>query len=245
MNVINIHESPIITEYSRHSHGKFEIVFVLKGHMTVLAGGNRYDVSENDILVLPPRTDHEGVRGDGFVNLFLHARNLEFSDIIMVHDYDNSARTLFLMLDRVMSEKEIAYSEIADKLLEVLCEYIKKYSKRTFKYDFVLRIKNLIYDNLSNPCFQISSEVRRLGFNTDYFRRCFAEEMGETPLEYMTRLRIERAKGLLVQKNFISVEAVAEQCGFSDSFYFSKVFKKHTGSSPTAYRKDHADLGIP
>ncbi len=237
MNVICVAESPRICQYSRHSHPYAELVFVSNGRMTILINNCGYEVSEGDVLIIPPHTPHEGVEGEDFVNIYVHVKNLDFSDVLCVRDYDGSARTLVTMLLRVMSEQEIGYSEISDKLFDALRAYVKKYSKRSFKYDFVSRIKNLIYENLENPTFRISDEVRHIGFNPDYFRRCFVEEMGQTPVAYMTGLRIERAKNLLVQVPPISVEKVAEQCGFSDSFYFSKIFKKHTGSSPLGYRK--------
>ena len=239
MNVVIVDESPPITAYRGHTHEEFELVFVSKGRMTLRLGEKDCSVSENDLLVLPPNTYHEGVEGEGFVNVYLHARNLSFSEVVYVHDYDGSVRTLLYLLMRTMHEKELLHAEISDKLLEALCEYVKKYSRHTYKYDFVLEIKRLIYDNLSNASFSISSEIRRIGFNTDYFRRCFFAEMGETPLAYMTRLRVERAKALLTQKSFVGIETVAEQCGFSDSFYFSKLFKKHVGISPSVYRKNN------
>ena len=239
INLLSIAESPAINNYPKHSHDEFEIVFAKSGKITIDLEEKRCELSENDIMIIPPRVSHTGVLGDAFINIYAHVKKLDFSDIILTHDNDGSARTLFLMLHRVMSEKEDGYREISDKLLDVLCEFVKKYSMRTFKYDFVLKIKNLIYENIDNPSFHISDEVRRLGFCTDYFRRCFAEEMGKTPLAYMTSLRIERAKNLLVQRFPISVESVAERCGFSDSFYFSKLFKKHTGLSPLAYRKKY------
>ena len=238
MNVISVSESPRICKYPRHFHPNIELVFVSKGRMTILTNGCRHEVSEGDVLVIPPYTNHEGIEGEDFVNIYIHVKNLDFSDVLLVHDHDGSARTLVGMLLRVMSEKEIGYGAISDKLFETLWEYIKKYSNRVFKYDFVLKIKNLIYDNLSNPSFRISDEVRCIGFNTDYFRRCFVEEMGQTPVAYITRLRIERAKNLLTQSPPLSVEQVAEQCGFTDSFYFSKTFKKHIGLSPLQYRKN-------
>ena len=62
------------------------------------------------------------------------------------------------------------------------------------------------------------------------------------PLEYLTRLRINQAKTLLVQDNFVSIEDVARNCGFNDSFYFSTCFKKHMGISPLRFRKNKLNI---
>lgn len=65
---------------------------------------------------------------------------------------------------------------------------------------------------------------------TDLFQNCFHI----TPNRYIVLRRIEAAKALL-ETNMFSVTAIAEQCGFSDVYYFSKVFKKETGISPGQY----------
>ena len=65
--------------------------------------------------------------------------------------------------------------------------------------------------------------------------RLFRKLIGKSIVEYLTQVRIDHAKEKL-RKN-LKVSDVAFQCGFRDSNYFSSVFKKMTGISPTAYRK--------
>ena len=105
------------------------------------------------------------------------------------------------------------------------------------QFPFVNEFKSIAYENISNAEFQITDQIAKMGFHPDYFRRCFKEETGKTPLEYLTSLRIRQAKTLLLQDNFISVENVAFNCGFTDNLYFSTCFKKHVGISPMQYRK--------
>ena len=59
-----------------------------------------------------------------------------------------------------------------------------------------------------------------------------------TPLQYLTRLRIQKAKELLQYLDQIGT--VAELVGYSDPLYFSRIFKSRTGVSPTEYRKQIA-----
>ena len=66
--------------------------------------------------------------------------------------------------------------------------------------------------------------------------RCFKDNMSMTPYEYLTDYRIMMAKYLLATTND-SVLSVALQCGFTQSSYFSGVFKKRTGMLPSQYRK--------
>lgn len=68
------------------------------------------------------------------------------------------------------------------------------------------------------------------------FDGLFKRRFHNTPARYITLQKIEYAKELLRMPH-LSVMEVAERCGFSDVYYFSKVFKKETGSTPTDFRK--------
>lgn len=63
----------------------------------------------------------------------------------------------------------------------------------------------------------------------------FKREMGITPVEYLLSLRIGKAKHLLVNTD-LSMSRIGEICGFGNCYYFSNVFKKQTGYSPSQYR---------
>jgi two-component system response regulator YesN len=65
----------------------------------------------------------------------------------------------------------------------------------------------------------------------------FREELGITFVEYLTMVRMEEAKKLLMDPS-LSVVAVASQVGYEDASYFSKVFKKYVGVSPNRYRRN-------
>ena len=60
-----------------------------------------------------------------------------------------------------------------------------------------------------------------------------------TPIQYLTEVRLKRAKQELVDQNH-SISEIAERCGFHCPYYFSNVFKKHFGESPSQYRKRYS-----
>ncbi len=71
------------------------------------------------------------------------------------------------------------------------------------------------------------------------FRELFASVFGESPSGYITSLRINRAKEILTTTD-LTVTETAELCGYADVLYFSRIFSKKTGLSPTSYRKLNA-----
>ncbi|OYP21371.1 hypothetical protein CG709_07860 [Lachnotalea glycerini] len=71
------------------------------------------------------------------------------------------------------------------------------------------------------------------GFFSSMFKRC----AGETFLEALTKKRIEKAKSLM-ENTALKAYEIAIEVGFSDPHYFSIIFKKHTGLTPTEYTKN-------
>jgi len=74
-------------------------------------------------------------------------------------------------------------------------------------------------------------------FTTKYLSRRFKELYGQTPIYFRDSLRIESACELLRGTHY-SVGEIAVKCGFTDIYYFSKIFKKRTGKSPGEYRRN-------
>ncbi|MBA4493316.1 helix-turn-helix domain-containing protein [Paenactinomyces guangxiensis] len=74
-----------------------------------------------------------------------------------------------------------------------------------------------------------------LYLNPSYFSRLFKKETGETFIEYVTRMKMNRAKELLDQTSY-SVGKICEMLGYDNQSYFIKMFKSHTGLTPVEYR---------
>lgn len=69
-----------------------------------------------------------------------------------------------------------------------------------------------------------------------YLTRVFRRDLGITPWEYLTRLRLDRAKDLL-HTTSLTIAEIANQVGYNDGAYFSRVFHQETGRSPLAFRR--------
>jgi signal transduction histidine kinase/AraC-like DNA-binding protein len=78
--------------------------------------------------------------------------------------------------------------------------------------------------------------ARHVALSEDYLTACFRKELGVTPIAYLNRYRVNQAKQLLVDPGK-SITEVALEVGFSDSGYFSRVFRREVGLSPEAYRQ--------
>jgi len=77
--------------------------------------------------------------------------------------------------------------------------------------------------------------AKELHINASYLSRLFKKSMQENMISYITHFRVERAKEMLVQTND-KLSQVALECGFQDVSYFSNIFKKYSGYSPSEYK---------
>lgn len=72
--------------------------------------------------------------------------------------------------------------------------------------------------------------------NFDYMNRVFKQVTGQTIFQYLTQVRIQHAKALL-RHTPMKISEAGRRSGFPDEYYFSRIFKKHTGMSPASYAK--------
>lgn len=80
--------------------------------------------------------------------------------------------------------------------------------------------------------------ARLTGLSTVYFRKIFTESFGVSPITYLHKLRIKKAKEIL-RSDYESVSDIAYSLGYADVYDFSRTFKKHVGLSPSQYAKSH------
>ncbi|MBS3994996.1 MAG: response regulator [Alkaliphilus sp.] len=95
--------------------------------------------------------------------------------------------------------------------------------------------KKFIDSNYNNPEFGMNDLSKKLLINQTYLRRMFKNEMGMTISEYLTKVRMEHAKEMILE-GFYKLSAISELVGYRDAGYFSKCFKLYYGVSPSEYQ---------
>lgn len=128
---------------------------------------------------------------------------------------------------------------VLDALGTLISAYVSSYIGQSHS-PVVDDLVDTVEKNLGESTFSLDDYIRSLPLSYDYVRKMFAREIGVSPHEYMTLARIERARNMMDSgaKNKyspFSVSQIAEACGFADPLYFSRVFKKLCGVSPSEY----------
>ena len=103
-------------------------------------------------------------------------------------------------------------------------------------YDRMRAVKEYIEQRYSDPAVYIESIANEFGISTSYLRREFSRIYGISPVVFLRDVRVNNSKNML-ESGYLSVEEIAEHCGFSSASYFIQVFHKTVGETPAQYRK--------
>lgn len=101
---------------------------------------------------------------------------------------------------------------------------------------FLKNVKGLIVDNISNSDFSVNDICTEMAMSRTLLYEKIRKLVGLAPNDLIKNFRMEMAKQLLADGN-MTVTDVAYKCGFTDSRYFSTVFKKHYGVSPSKFKE--------
>ena len=101
----------------------------------------------------------------------------------------------------------------------------------------ILRALRILHTEFDRP-LHAGEVAQRVHMSRSHFCFCFKQIVGEAFLDYLSAVRLEKAKEMLTRFDW-AVYEVAARTGYSDDRYFSRLFKKATGQLPTEYRKRH------
>jgi AraC-like DNA-binding protein len=86
--------------------------------------------------------------------------------------------------------------------------------------------------------FHIKDLAASIGLTPTYFSKRFKIAYGIAPIQYLTSLRLEKAKMLLLDTH-LNLDQISECCGYQNGYYLNRVFTKQIGTSPVRFRKKH------
>ena len=153
-----------------------------------------------------------------------------------------------ISVDEFSSDMRKLYGELLDLGPQSLKKWIMNISfafherllraRSRSTQSFVSKAREYVRNNYSDEDLSLDSICEFLGVSNSYFSTIFKKETGSTFIGYLTDYRMERASRLLIETNEKSY-IIAKHVGYSDPNYFSYVFKRKFGVSPSKYRTEY------
>lgn len=118
---------------------------------------------------------------------------------------------------------------------KLFCLYARLFQDVSVREDRYQKIQEYIHLNYMRD-LSVDGLADLAGLNRRYFSRCFKQQLGLSPKQYLTRVRVQQAAHFLSKG--CSVGQVAKMVGYYDTLTFSKMFKAITGKSPAQWKKE-------
>ncbi|MFC5985281.1 response regulator [Marinicrinis lubricantis] len=131
-----------------------------------------------------------------------------------------------------------AGAEIVHFFHELFHQFVEYKNKKqsSFVDQLVDQAQKMMKERYRDPELTVATIAQTLCITPNYLSRIFHQKTGVTCVEYMTTLKLEEAQQLLAHTSLKSYE-IAEKVGYMNSHYFSTLFKKHLGCSPSEFRE--------
>lgn len=227
-----------------HRHDHFEVILNINGDGIASIGDKSYPFSPGTIHILAPNTPHKKYASDGFQDIYFISDSSQFhnyhflpNEPIVLHD--DSESTLHKLMTVLVSrfQKQKRYDPILESTHQTILQQLNEWYEK-LSYDSVIdEVISHIENSFNYPDFTVTDALTGTGYNADYVRRRFQAVTGTTPNNYLTEQRMKYATHLLWhQKQLnLSISEIAAMSGYYDVCYFSRLFKKRVGISPTEY----------
>ncbi|CAM4515769.1 two-component system response regulator YesN [Paenibacillus endophyticus] len=141
------------------------------------------------------------------------------------------------MIDGILEAPDWASLQKQCQDLAQSVQFYLNVTKTTLKEKVVQEIKTYLESHYHEN-IQLDQLAERFDLNSSYVSNLYSKSTGKTLLEYVTLLRIQKAKQMLRESSF-KIFKISQNVGYDNQRYFCQVFKKHVGVSPGQYREDH------
>lgn len=246
--ILFVGEHPKTYDVRWHTHDHWELVYCTGGHGSFsFESGTTITYQAGEVVVIPPKTRHANSSHDGFTNIHVTMADPSFpyhTAFRVSDDTDFSMKMAFSQAKTYYMTDIKMRELVLNALGDLIASYIIVFRSNMEYSEPVEQIRAAIIRNYSKTDFALDEFIRTMPFHYDYLRKLFKKEIGVSPLEYMTNLRMKSAETLLTAMwtNEYTISEIAQMCGYENSLYFSRVFKKHFGCAPSNYVKPHSRI---
>jgi AraC-like DNA-binding protein len=245
--IVFVGEHPKTFDVRWHTHETWELIYCTSGQGSFrFQDGRIIPYHAGEMVVIPPQEVHANSSEEGFTNIHLNISEPSFPyrSAFKIQDESGSLHKAFVEARLYYTSDKAKRELVLASLGELITSYLVVFRSNSEFTESVEMIRNSILQNYTNPEYALDEYIRSLPFHYDYLRKIFKKELGMSPLEYMTSLRMKNAERLLstMWTSGYAIAEIAQMCGFDNALYFSRVFKKYFGCSPSQFVKTQREI---
>ena len=234
------------TEFKTEKMFYYQLLFKLKGEAVITFGDKTIRECADYVRFLPSRADFDFApfygadvieEGESINIAFTTFTPMPKEIIAKKYSSHSYLHELFAKIQKLWYYKREGYYH---KSLAVLYEIFaaieegeKKYLS-TRSYDLIAPAVDYISNHFAENDIDCKSLAALCGISQVYMNKIFKDQFGVSPVNYIISKKLDYACDLL-RTNHYSMSEIAEMCGFSSAYYFSRIFKSHKGVPPTRY----------
>lgn len=264
--VFYVSKYKMLREGVYHDHDFAELAYILSGKGRYLVDGQEFDVEAGDLVICNPGVKHthvvtnpkeptiefiSGFTDFQFKNMAPNSIELKDGSYIL-HTTSKLKQEISMHCYAMIAEREGnqpgRYFMFKAHLMQMLLLVIREITEvesceqkgcnfETYNKNYAVnRIINYLNENYEQK-ISLEQIAHNMYLSPVYISKIFKEETGESPINYLIKIRLEKAREILLEDNCGSIKSIANLVGYEDVYHFSKLFKKYYGMSPLYYKK--------
>ncbi len=249
-----------------HQHNQIEIMYVIKGKCIIKAMGAPNILEKGDFILIDANIPHtleidkdmtcrmlniEFVFKEKEINYpdfrqiirnipviaGLLSKNKPYYLLKDTNDIYTTLKNMIMEMDEEKCGSEFLIQQYLTEIFIKISRLIEELSPDTSTADLHVQKASRFLHQHYYQDVRVKDIADALNIHEGYLYRIFKRCTGCTPVQYLTGLRLEKAKMLLVRTEIPIIE-ISDYIGINSRQYFTSMFKKHTGKTPVQYRKE-------
>lgn len=232
----------------------YQLIIVLAGEALFKYQGQDICLKSDEAILLPPHIKNHYYFYSNSNIIWIHFTGTSVDKILAEYSLEgymkycvSDAEDFLWHAEKIIEEfqlKHIGYMNNCNaSLLNILTLLKRKIDNRinSASDSFVSEIAMILEDMRIHFAENkgIAEFAKMCNLSTSRFAHVFAQIVGTSPYKYLLNLRIRQGKYLLINTN-LSILDIAKSVGYDDPLYFSRIFKKYEGLSPTQFKKQYS-----
>lgn len=241
------HATPLLPHCPPHAHAELEIVYHPVGRGATTVAGRAVEFGQGSVMIHPPGQEHDQIMetagedlcvkiaapsgGPAFPRECLHVDRIDTPALI--EDLRLLAGVGATLQPAGQALCNLRATTVLLSLVELACRS-RDHEQASHAERCVAQAEEYLREHFATVG-SLREVAEAVGLSADYLRHEFRRQRGCSLIDYVTTLRVDRARTLLVHSR-LPLKQIATLCGFRDEYYFSRVFQRRTRTTPARYR---------